>query len=105
MLDQHSERKLTIPQYLPVETDISTVLPTLDSVKSCDPTFQPTASDVYDLAFPSGSEIYVPTVQTLYTPRYSTPRFTLMCDRFGVSERLASGLASALFADIGFKDD
>lgn len=99
MLDQHNERRLTIPEFLPVETEISTVLPipSLHSGASSDPIFQPTASS---------SEIHTPAVLTnRYTPRYSTPRFAMMCDRFGVSDRLASVLASALFADIQFKDE
>lgn len=107
MLDQHNERRLTIPEYLPVETEISTVLPSLHSGASSDPIFQPTASDVHELENyePPGSEIHTPTVRRMYTPRYSTPRFAMMCDRFGVSDRLASVLASALFADIQFKDE
>lgn len=104
MLDQHKERRLTIPEYLPVETEISTVLPTLYS--GSDPTYQPTTSDMHDFEFPSGPEIILDsTMQTVYSPRYSTPRFSMMCDRFGVSDRLASCLASALFADIKFKDE
>lgn len=105
MLDQHKERRLTIPEYLPVETEISTVLPTSHSGASSDPTFQPTASDMHDFEFPSGSEVLESTMQTVYSPRYSTPRFAMMCDRFGVSDRLASCLASALFADIKFTDE
>lgn len=105
ILDQHNERRLTTPEYLPVETEISTVLPTLHSFASSDPTYQPNASDTHDFELPSGSDIFESTVHTLYTPRYSTPRFAMMCDRFGVSDRLASCLASALFADVQFKDE
>lgn len=105
MLDQHKERKLTIPEHLPVETEISTVSPTLQSGASSDPPYQPTESDMHELEFPSASDVFEPTMHTVYTPRYSTPRFAMMCDRFGVSDRLASCLASALFADLQFKDE
>lgn len=102
MMDQHNERRLTIPEFLPVETEISTVLPTLDS-DPYDPTYQPTTSDMHDFEFPS--DPVLDSTIPVYSPRYSTPRFSMMCDRFGVSNRLASCLASALFADIKFKDE
>ena len=68
-----------------VETEISTVLPSLHSGASSDPIFQPTASDVHELENyePPDSEIHTPTVGRMYTPRYSTPQFAMMCDRFG----------------------
>lgn len=105
MLDQHNERKLTMPHYVPAESEILSVPPTLHSGESSDQTYQPTASDMYEFENPSGSDAFETSAQTVYSPRYSTPRFAMMCDRFGVSDRLASCLASALFADIQFKDE
>lgn len=105
MMDQHRERKLTIPEYLPVETEISTVLPTLHSGGSSDPTYQPNISDMDEIEYPTGPEVMDSSVQPVYTPRYNTPLFAMMCDRFGVTDRKASCLASALFADIQFKDE
>ena len=39
-----------------------------------------------------------------YTQRYDALNFAMMCDRFGVSDRVASCLATALFEDINFRD-
>ncbi|XP_073811852.1 uncharacterized protein [Musca autumnalis] len=105
MLDQHNKRILTIPQYLEVEVETSTVLPSLNLGASS--IYQPEESDVHELENyePPASQIHTTTMRKMYTPRYRTPRFAMMCDRFGVSDRIASVLASALFADIQFKDE
>lgn len=39
-----------------------------------------------------------------YTQRDDTFNFAMMCDRFGVSDRVASCLPTALFEDINFRD-
>lgn len=109
MFDQHTERKLTIPQYVPpTGTEVATTIPTLQS--SGDATYQPNPSELQD-DFLFESQGYeeaattVPNVQRHCCTGYTTPKFAMMCDRFGVSNRLASCLASALSEDIGFKDD
>lgn len=40
-----------------------------------------------------------------YNPRFSTPNYAMVCDRFGVHKRVASALATALFEDMGIKDN
>ncbi|XP_049318586.1 uncharacterized protein LOC125780355 [Bactrocera dorsalis] len=40
-----------------------------------------------------------------YMKRHDTPNYAMMCDRFGVSNRVDARLATALFKDIDFKDD
>lgn len=101
MFDQHNERKLTIPIVEdPTETEVSTIAPTLQS--SGDETYQPTPSELQD---DIAMEMAETSVESLYSPRYSIPKFAMICDRFGVSNRVASCLASALFEDIAFKDE
>lgn len=101
MLDQHTLRKHTIPEYLPefAET-VSTQLPL-----SYDATYVP---DLLTMDVDEESELPLPVVSdpkpSRYVFRYDALNFAMMCDRFGISDRVASCLATALFRDIEFKD-
>lgn len=103
MVDQHSTRKHTIPECcLNTEDQQSTQPPS-----SFDPTYNPGSSQMDDN---SETEFAVPREPPLlkkrcYTQRYDAANFAMICDRFGISDRVASCLATALFKDIGFKDE
>ncbi|XP_031637677.1 uncharacterized protein LOC116350095, partial [Contarinia nasturtii] len=101
MKDQHNERKSTIPEYVAENEEqapTSTIIQT--ATDSQDETYVPDGSmDIDDE--PSEHA----TKRGPYTPRYDVPSFAAMCDRFGVSDRIASALGTSLMKDIGVKDD
>lgn len=95
MLDQHNERKSTIPEYveeIEEQAPRSTLIPTEESSHEI---YQPTE----DIDIDFGA-----TRRGPYTPRYDAPNFAMMCDRFGVPDRVASALATCLMKDIDVKD-
>jgi len=100
MRDQYNERILTIPEHDSASQDtIPTTIPTIPM--SNDPTYQPD-DDAMEVDM-GGSSQSVLTPQT-YTPRYNTKNYAMMCDRFGVHDRMGSALATALMEDLGIKD-
>lgn len=104
MIDQHTTRKNTIPECVINIVDQQSTLPP----DSLDPSYFPGSSDIE-----GESDVWFakpPTRPTLlqrgpYTKRYDAFNFAMMCDRFGISDKVASCLATALFKDIGFKDE
>lgn len=105
MIDQHSTRKHTFPECIlsTVEQE-SSFMPA-----SCDPTYEPASSNM-DVEFEIDNTVLntsqpIVMQKALYTKRYDALNFAMMCDRFGISDRVASCLATALFKDIGFKDE
>lgn len=105
MLDQHNDRKLTIPEnHSDQVSTIATFLPV-----SHDSTYQPSqlnmeVEELIELSAPSEDVLISPKPRA-YTKRYSALNFAMMCDRFGISDRVASGLATALFKDIDYRDE
>lgn len=105
MMDQHNDRKSTIPEdvtaieeQVPVPT--STIIQT--SEESRGQTYVPEEDmDIDEYS----SQNAPPTRRGPYTPRYDALHFAMMCDRFGVSDRIASALATSLMEDVGVKDD
>lgn len=103
ILDQQTERRHKLSEFVLPETEstIITSIPTIPSAS--DETYQPESSEmisVDDNIDLSTSE----SERTSYAPRYNVPTFAMECDRFGVHDRVAASLASALFKDIGIKD-
>lgn len=103
LIDQHTARKHTIPECVLSIVDQQSTEPAL----SLDPSYRPSNMNVesdFEIAIPLTTEETL--VQKIpYTKKYDTLNFAMMCDRFGVSDRAASCLATALFSDIGFKDE
>lgn len=99
ILDQYNDRKLTIPEYTPsISEQVPSEIPTIPL--SNDPLFEPYESEMHQSAV-----VEQPLKRGRYTPRYDALDFAMMCDRFGVSDRVASGLATALFKDLNIRDD
>ena len=83
MRDQSNVRRLTIPEFeepAPTSTIISTSVE--ESHLACGP-----------------------VIRGPYTPRYDASNFAAMCDRIGVSDRIAAALATSLMQDIYVKDE
>lgn len=100
MRDQYNDRIQTIPEHdSGSEETIPTTIPTIPV--SNDPTYEP-HYDEMEVDVRGGSELVLPP-QT-YTPRYNTKNYAMMCDRFGVHDRMGSALATALMEDLGVKD-
>lgn len=106
ILDQHNERKRTIPELLPATLGQISSTIEINPSGSNDPTYEPyqtsTFEDVDEVA--SAAEPHVTLKRGNYTEIYNVPRFAMMCDRFGISDRAASCLASALFQDLNIRD-
>jgi len=97
MFDQHTVRKNTIPECAP---DIIDEQSTVER-SSVDPTYVPNPSHTdEEFSFKEPAPL-----KRHYAKRYETFNFAMVCDRFGISDRVASCLATALFRDIGFRDD
>lgn len=109
MLDQHNDRKSTIPENVAeIEEQVptSTTIPTIK--ESGGPTYVPEEDMDIDDEHSShsvGERDFPSTRRGPYTPRYDALNFAMMCDRFGVSDRIASALATSLMEDIGIKDN
>lgn len=106
MMDQHNERKLTITQYTEDVEEVATTIPTL-ATGTGDPSYEPPELHMDEDENEATTEVPEATVQMRrghYTQRYDALNFAMMCDRFGVSDRVASCLATALFEDINFRD-
>lgn len=108
MMDQHNDRKFTIPEYMAdIVEETPTTIPTMPTV-SDDPTYEPVGTDMEtdeaQIANEAVAEVSVTMKRGHYTQRYDAINFAMMCDRFGVSDRVASCLATALFEDINFRD-
>lgn len=97
--DQHNERKLTLSSFVMEIEDQGAM-----SMSSM-PTFEDTDDSTY---VPVQEEMDIAEhsmTSSHYTSRYDAFNYALMCDRFGVSDRVASALATALFQDFHIKDD
>lgn len=105
MFDQHTERKLTILQDVPpADEDVATSVPTLASAE--DPTYKPSFSEFEDdFELPGPSSRPAAATVPVYSTRNTLPKLAMMCDRFGVSNRLASCIVSAVLDDFGIKDE
>jgi len=66
------------------------------------PTYQDPDDSTY--ALPSVQEDMDSRTSSQYTERYDCFNFALICDRFGVPDRVASALGTALFQDFKMKD-
>ncbi|XP_036339782.1 uncharacterized protein LOC118749119 [Rhagoletis pomonella] len=107
MFDQHNERKRTIPEYLPFTSDeVLTELPTI-ATDNDDQTYQPNTSEMLmDIdELPSATQQLSAMKRGPYTARYNIPNFVMMCDRFGVSDRVAACIATALLEDLNIRDE
>lgn len=102
MMDQHKDRKLTIPEYMD-DIVVPTTIPTAPTAD--DTTFQPYQSDMETDEVVNTTQEPAQVIPKNYTQRYDALNFAMVCDRFGVSDRVASCLATALFEDIDFRDD
>lgn len=103
MMDQHNDRKLTIPEFMEENIEVPTTIPTATGTN--DPTYDPQLDVDMEMMDTAGvSEVPVEHAQRSYTQRYSAMRYAMMCDRFGISNRVASVLATNLFEDINYKD-
>lgn len=102
MRDQNNVRRLTIPEFVPEVEEpatTSTIIPT--SVEETHLAYEPST----DTDEPSSNPQDVPPmIRGPYTPRYDASNFAAMCDRFGVSDRIAAALATSLMQDIDVKD-
>lgn len=112
MIDQFNDRKLTIPEYVSMEEQYegeSIFVPTIPT--NTDETYmQPdeaTSEMIFENIPMEATETGPSTSKTRgpYIARYEVFFFAMMCDRFGISDRVASCLASALFKDINLRDD
>lgn len=105
MIDQHTSRQNTIPEcVLNIVDQLSSELPdSLDPSYRFDSSQMDVASEI-EFAMPVAREPIM-CKRGPYTKRYDTINFAMMCDRFGISDRVASCLATALFKDIGFTDE
>lgn len=108
MMDQHNDRRSTIPEY---ETEIEEQVPTCTIIETIEEsrgqTYVPEEDKDIDYEHSShsvGAQDASRTRRGPYTPRYDALNFAMMCDRFGVSDRIASALATSLMEDIGVKD-
>lgn len=104
LTDQLSVRKLTIPEVLTDVVDLES-----DAIATEDSSYRPETSYMEvdeDFIFRTPNlENPIVLNRGPYTRRFDTPNYAMMCDRFGVSDRVAACLATALFKDIGFKDE
>lgn len=98
MHDQHNQRRLTIDAFLMEieEQGTSSSMPTMPTYEDPDDTtYVPITVD---------EDVMNRSTSSQYTERYDCFNFALMCDRFGVSDRVASALATSLFKDFEMKD-
>lgn len=103
IIDQRADRKMTIPHIIASPEPISTST-TVNT---------PTASEYIpetDMANMLETDVQEDTSQTsnslnisVYGQNYTS--FAIECDRFGISDRAASALASALFSDVKLRDN
>ncbi|XP_017476032.1 PREDICTED: uncharacterized protein LOC108366213 isoform X2 [Rhagoletis zephyria] len=107
MKDQHNERKFTIPEYAAEifqQIPVSTIIPTTTDRQ--DETYDPEVDmDLDDSSQHLQQQDLSPTKRGPYTARYDALNFAMMCDRFGVSDRVAAALATSLMKDMGVKDE
>jgi len=107
MHDQHTSRNLTIPECVAGSYDLQTVV-TTQPPASEDPSFRPCPSDMdVDEEFHFQAPIPPhehPPKRGPYTERFDALNFAMACDRFGISDRIASFLATALLKDFDLKD-
>lgn len=105
MLDQHTSRKYTIPEIVAEISElVSEHVPASDQPSSYRPcSAEMDIDDEIEFQAPAAPK-EIPLKRGRYSKRYTTRNFAMACDRFGISDRVASLLATALFRDIGFKD-
>lgn len=96
--DQHNQRRLTISAFvMETEEQGATTMSSMPTVADTDDsTYAPPQEDM-DIADQSTS--------SHYTSRYDAFNFALVVDRFGIPNRVASAMATALCQDLGIKDD
>ncbi|XP_031621365.1 uncharacterized protein LOC116339554 [Contarinia nasturtii] len=99
MMDQHNERKSTIPEYV---TEIEEQVPTTSTIIQ---TANDSRDPEDDMEFDDEQSVGSDEQDLSPTTRGTYMNFAMMCDRFGVSDRIASALATSLMKDIGEKDD
>ncbi|XP_055527640.1 uncharacterized protein LOC129720216 [Wyeomyia smithii] len=100
MHDQHKQRRLTIDAFLMEieEQGTSSSMPTM-------PTYEDPDDTTYvDVPMTVDEDVMNRSTSSQYTERYDCFNFALMCDRFGVSDRVASALATSLLKDFEMKD-
>ncbi|XP_053967750.1 uncharacterized protein LOC128869240 [Anastrepha ludens] len=96
MRDQHNQRRLTIDAFV-METEEQGA-----TSMSSMPTYQDPDDSTY--APPPVQEDMDRSTSSQYTERYDCFNFALVCDRFGVPDRVASALGTAILQDFKIKD-
>ncbi|XP_017467539.1 PREDICTED: uncharacterized protein LOC108359959 [Rhagoletis zephyria] len=96
MHDQHNQRRLTMDAFV-METEEQGA-----TSMSSMPTYQDPDDSTY--APPPVQEDMDRSTSSQYTERYDCFNFALVCDRFGVPDRVASALGTALLQDFKIKD-
>lgn len=101
MMDQNNDRKLTIPEFTEEIVEVAPI-PTfsIDSDDQSD-TEMDEVQNENTAPVPLAS---VQKTQEHYTQRYDTFNFAMMCDKFGITDKEASCLATAFFKDINLRD-
>lgn len=97
--DQFNDRRLTISAFvMEIDDQVAMSLPSVPTYEDPDDsTFVPPQEEM-DIAGRSATS-------SQYTSRYDAFNYALVCDRYGVSDRVASALATALCKDLNIKDD
>lgn len=107
MHDQFNDRKLTIQEYV---TEIEDQVPvsmtmTMPSIEdSSDETYEPPQEGMDTGDEEASSSNVREMIRGPYSERYDLSNYSSMCDRFGISDRVASALGTALLADFNAKD-
>ncbi|XP_053967809.1 uncharacterized protein LOC128869305 [Anastrepha ludens] len=96
MHDQHNQRRLTMDAFV-METEEQGAT-SMSSMK----TYQDPDDSTYPL--PPVQEDMDRSTSSQCTERYDCVNFVLVCDRFGVPDRVASALGTALLQDFKIKD-
>jgi len=97
MFDQFNRRNLTLSPFTQQTTQQETTQSQID--ERDDSTYVPSFDSNSGL-----SDVNSKTHGLSYNKRYRTPNFAKTCDRFGISDRKAACLASALLRDLNFRD-
>ncbi|XP_049304093.1 uncharacterized protein LOC125776377 [Bactrocera dorsalis] len=96
MHDQHNQRRLTMNAFMmETEEQGATSMSSMPTYQDPDDSTNPPPPVQEDMDRSTSSQ---------YTERYDCFNFALVCDRFGVPDRLASALGTALLQDFKIKD-
>lgn len=112
MLDQHNERRMTIPEVqLEVEEQVPFSMSSIPSAadRTSDATYAPDYEEMdttnpYNIGEEAGTSAQPEGPRERYSERYELFNFAMVCDRLGISDRKASALGTALLKDFGVKD-